>query len=97
MLFQGWLSLFKVVFVGVIAYLALIFLLRSYGKRTLAKMNAFDFVINIAIGSTLATIILSPKVVIIEGMIAFVLLFSLQICNILPFVEFQADQKAYKG
>ncbi|MFO8084724.1 MAG: DUF421 domain-containing protein [Desulfobacterales bacterium] len=78
MLFQGWLSLFKVVFVGVIAYLALIFLLRSYGKRTLAKMNAFDFVINIAIGSTLATIILSPKVVIIEGMIAFVLLFSLQ-------------------
>ncbi len=78
MLFEGWIPLFKVFFVGVIAYTALIFLLRSYGKRTLAKMNAFDFVINVAIGSILATIVLSPEVAFVEGMLAFVLLFSLQ-------------------
>lgn len=78
MIFHGWASLFKVLFVGIIAYTALIFLLRSYGKRTLARMNAFDFVINVAIGSTLATMILSPNVAFVEGLITFVLLFSLQ-------------------
>ncbi len=78
MIFHGWASLFKVLFVGIIAYTALIFLLRSYGKRTLARMNAFDFVINVAIGSTLATMILSHDVAFIEGLITFVLLFSLQ-------------------
>ncbi len=78
MFFEGWVSLFKVLFVGAIAYTALIFLLRGYGKRTLAKMNAFDFVINVAIGSILATVVLSPEVVFIEGMLAFIVLFSLQ-------------------
>jgi len=78
MIFHGWASLFKVLFVGIIAYAALIFLLRTYGKRTLARMNAFDFVINVAIGSTLATMILSHEVAFIEGLITFVLLFSLQ-------------------
>lgn len=78
MIFHGWASLIKVLFVGIIAYFGLIILLRSYGKRTLARMNAFDMVINVAIGSTLATIILSPEVAFIEGIITFVLLFSLQ-------------------
>jgi uncharacterized membrane protein YcaP (DUF421 family) len=32
--------------------------LRVSGKRTLAKLNAFDFVVTVALGSTLATILL---------------------------------------
>jgi uncharacterized membrane protein YcaP (DUF421 family) len=32
------------------------------GKRTLAKMNAFDLVVTVALGSTLATILLSRDV-----------------------------------
>jgi uncharacterized membrane protein YcaP (DUF421 family) len=36
--------------------------LRLSGKRTLAKLNAFDFVVTIAIGSTLATILLNTTV-----------------------------------
>jgi hypothetical protein len=34
-------------------------LLRVSGKRTLAKLNAFDFVVTVALGSTLATVLLS--------------------------------------
>ena len=49
--------------VGVLAYVALVFLLRISGKRTLSKMNAFDFVVTVALGSTLATILLSTAVV----------------------------------
>jgi uncharacterized membrane protein YcaP (DUF421 family) len=32
--------------------------LRIAGKRTLAKMNAFDMVVTVVLGSTLATILL---------------------------------------
>jgi uncharacterized membrane protein YcaP (DUF421 family) len=41
--------------------------LRVSGKRTLAKMNAFDLVVTVALGSTLATILLSADVSLAEG------------------------------
>ena len=68
----------RVVVVGVLAYIALIILLRMSGKRTLTKMNAFDLVITFALGSTLATILLSKDVTLIEGVTAFIVLISLQ-------------------
>ena len=61
-MFFGWLGLLRVLVVGSCAYLALIVLLRISGKRTLAKLNASDFVITVAIGSTLATVLLSSTV-----------------------------------
>ena len=55
--FDGWSVLFRTAVVGVLAYVCLIFFLRISGKRTLSKMNAFDFVVTVALGSTLATIL----------------------------------------
>lgn len=60
------------------AYVALIMLLRVSGKRTLSKMNAFDFVVTIALGSTLATILLSKDTSLAEGVLALALLIFLQ-------------------
>lgn len=51
-LFDGWTGLFRVVIVGTCAYVALLLILRVSGKRTLAKLSAFDFVVTIALGST---------------------------------------------
>lgn len=48
------------------------------GKRTLAKLNAFDFVVTIAIGSTLAPVLLSATVALAEGITALALLVVLQ-------------------
>lgn len=59
---------------GASAYLALITILRISGKRTLAKMNAFDLVVTIALGSTLATILLTKDVALAEGVVAFAVL-----------------------
>lgn len=42
--------------IGVLAYASLILLLRASGKRTLSKMNAFDFIVTVALGSTLASV-----------------------------------------
>src|SRR5690606_19709687 len=64
--------------VGVLAYVSLIFFLRATGKRTLSKMNAFDFVVTVALGSTLATILLSMDVSLAQGCLAMALLIGLQ-------------------
>lgn len=78
MFFNGWSGLLRIVLVGVLAYVALIILLRVSGKRTLSKMNAFDFVVTIALGSTLATVLLSKTTPLVDGVVALALLIFLQ-------------------
>lgn len=79
MFFDQWDGLVRVVVVGTLAYVALVILLRVTGKRTLSKMNAFDFVVTVALGSTLATVLLSSDVALAEGVTAFLLLILLQL------------------
>lgn len=78
MIFQDLRGLLRVLVVGVGAYVALIVILRVTGKRTLSKMNAFDFAVTVALGSTLATVLLSKDVALAEGITAFTLLVLLQ-------------------
>lgn len=78
MFFNGWTGIWRTFVVGILAYITLILLLRISGKRTLSKMNAFDFVVTVAIGSTLATILLSKTVALLEGILALALLIFLQ-------------------
>lgn len=79
MLFDSWDALLRILIVGTIAYCVLVAVLRTSGKRTLAKMNAFDLVVTVALGSTLATVLLSKDVALAEGALAFVLLALLQL------------------
>lgn len=78
MLFDGWTALLRVLVVGVCAYVALVLILRVSGKRTLSKMNAFDLVVTVSLGSALATVLLSKSVALAEGVLAFALLVLLQ-------------------
>jgi uncharacterized membrane protein YcaP (DUF421 family) len=78
MWFDSWSDALRVLAVGTAAYLTLVVVLRLSGKRTLAKLNAFDLVVTVALGSTLATILLSSDVSWTEGVIALVLLAALQ-------------------
>lgn len=78
MFFESWYGLLRVLVVGTIAYAALVLLLRVSGKRTLAKLNAFDLIVTVALGSTLATVLLSKSVALVEGLAAFALLAGLQ-------------------
>jgi uncharacterized membrane protein YcaP (DUF421 family) len=77
-LFNGWDSLVRTAVVGVLAYVSMVFLLRVSGRRTLSKMNAFDLIVTVALGSTLATVLLTKSVALAEGILAFVLLIGLQ-------------------
>lgn len=78
MLFSGWDSLLRIILTGVLAYVALIAFLRISGKRTLSKMNAFDLVVTVALGSTLATVLLAKDVALADGVVGFGVLILLQ-------------------
>lgn len=72
-------SIGRTVFVGVLAYAGLVVILRVSGKRTLSQLNAFDFIVTVALGSTLATILLSSDVSLANGLLALALLVALQL------------------
>jgi uncharacterized membrane protein YcaP (DUF421 family) len=77
--FDDWAVLVRTAMVGILAYAMLILFLRLSGKRTLSKMNAFDLVVTVALGSTLATILLNREVTLAEGLLALALLIGLQL------------------
>lgn len=78
MFFDGWLPLARIAVLGTLAYLSLVLLLRATGKRTLSKLNAFDLVVTVALGSTLATVLLSRDMPLSHGVTALALLIGLQ-------------------
>jgi uncharacterized membrane protein YcaP (DUF421 family) len=78
MWFDSWSDIARVLAVGTAAYATVVVVLRLTGKRTLSKLNAFDLIVSVALGSTLATILLSSDVSWAEGATALALLASLQ-------------------
>lgn len=70
MWFDSWGDLLRVLLVGAAAYARVVLVLRISGKRTVAKLNAFDLVVTVALGSTLATILLGADVSWSEGALA---------------------------
>ncbi|HEY0971660.1 MAG TPA: YetF domain-containing protein [Gemmatimonadales bacterium] len=77
-LFGGWAPIARTAIVGVLAYVVLIVLVRISGKRTLSKFSAYDFVITVALGSSLASILVSRDVALAQGVAAIVVLLALQ-------------------
>ena len=85
MWFDSWPQMGRILLVGVAAYALLVVVIRLSGKRTLSQLNAFDFIVTVALGSTLATILLSSDVSWAEGALALVVLAGLQF--VLAFVS----------
>lgn len=76
--FDGWEGAIRIMLIAPAAYLALVLFLRISGKRTLTKLNAFDLVVTVALGSVLATQILSRDTPLLDGVLAFTILIGLQ-------------------
>ena len=60
-------------------YIAIILLTRIIGKRSFSKMSSFDFAMTVAVGSIVATTILSSSVKLIEGLVGLTMIYVLQI------------------
>jgi uncharacterized membrane protein YcaP (DUF421 family) len=76
--FESWNSLGRIAGTGVVAYATLILFLRLSGKRSLSKLNAFDLVVTVALGSSLANVLLSKDTALADGVLALGLLLLLQ-------------------
>ena len=78
MFFQEWENIFRTIMVGLLAYVSVILFIRISGKRTLAKLNAFDLVVTVALGSTLSSVLLQKSISLAQGVAALGLLIALQ-------------------
>lgn len=76
--FSSWEPLGRILVVGTLMYVTLVVLLRLSGSRTLASMNAFDFIVTVAIGSAFGRALTAQGVALAEAVVAFALLIGLQ-------------------
>jgi len=77
LLFKDWESIWHVAVCALLAYFILFLFIRISGKRTLAKLTAFDFVVSVTLGSTLSSMMLG-KVTLAEGAAALLVIIALQ-------------------
>lgn len=104
--FESWQGMLQVGILTITAYLTLLLMLRLAGKRTLSKLNEFDFIVSVAIGSVLAAVILGQNDAWAEGILALLLLMGLQILlswlsvrssKVRNFISGQPTLLLYKG
>src|SRR5438270_7229354 len=77
--FDGWYNIERTVTLSIVGFVALIIMLRVSGKRTLSKLNVFDFVFVVACGSVFAASIIEKDVTLIEGIFALATLIGIQV------------------
>ena len=94
--FDSWDSVLRIFLIAVLSYLGLISLLRVAGSRTLSQLNAFDFIVTVALGSTLATVILNKDVPLVDGLLALALLIALQFAISKASTSFKTFRKLIK-
>ena len=68
----------RVIATATLTYAYLVALIRVTGKRSVAQMNSFDWVVNVAVGSLSATAILTPEDS-IEAWVAIGTIITLQV------------------
>lgn len=74
----GFEPIIRTIIVGTLAYASLVMIIKISGKRTLATMNALDFIITVAIGAAYGRVLTAKGVSLSEALTAFVLLACLQ-------------------
>lgn len=83
---------FRFLVVGTVAYIAFVLILKISGKRTLARMSAFDFVIAVAVGAIFGRTLTAKDLSISEAIAAFLLLAFLQFV----FASLEGKSKAFR-
>lgn len=76
--FDSWEALLRTAIISACAYPGMLLMVRLSGHRTLAQLNAFDLIVTVALGSTLASVITSKDVALSQGLLAFAALIAMQ-------------------
>ncbi|QDU59425.1 hypothetical protein Pan216_02530 [Planctomycetes bacterium Pan216] len=76
--FESWDSLYKIAVSALVGYLILIVYVRLAGKRSTSKMNNFDWMVTVAVGSVFASMAILKDVTVADGALAMALLLGFQ-------------------
>lgn len=81
---EKWFNISSTAIIGIlissiVVYIAVIVFTRVFGKRSFSKMSSFDFAMTVAVGSLIATTILSSSVSLLEGILGLFIVYLLQL------------------
>ncbi len=76
---SSWTSVIAICITTIGIYLAVIIFTRLAGKRSFSKMSSFDFAMTVAIGSIIATTVLSKSVSLTDGVVGLAMVYILQL------------------
>jgi uncharacterized membrane protein YcaP (DUF421 family) len=76
--FDNWYYVGRAITLSAIGFIALMTMLRVSGKRTLSKLNVFDFVFVVAVGSVFAATLVEKDVTLVEGLASLATLIVVQ-------------------
>lgn len=91
--FDGWDPLLRTILIAAFAYPGMLLMVRLSGHRSLAQLNAFDLIVTVALGSTLASVITTRDVALAQGLLAFAILILMQ----LGLSRFAARHRRFEG
>jgi uncharacterized membrane protein YcaP (DUF421 family) len=74
-----WTKVLAIIINAVGIYIAVILFTRIAGKRSFSKMSSFDFAMTVAIGSIIASTVLSNTVSVATGIVGLALVYGLQL------------------
>jgi uncharacterized membrane protein YcaP (DUF421 family) len=81
MWFSSWADIARVVVLTIVGWGWLTTLIRLFGKRTISKMNPGDFVVTVALGSMVSTLVLfSKQIPVANGIAALAAMVVVQFC-----------------
>lgn len=75
-----WVDLIDIAINAPIIYILVIVYVRLIGKRSTSKMNSFDWIVTVGMGSIVASTIILEGVTLLEGAFSILLLLLLQFC-----------------
>lgn len=77
--FDSWKDLLWIFLMSILIYPSLVAILRAFGKRTLTNVNMFDFIITVAYGNALSSIIITKSISYADGFMVLFMMTVLQV------------------
>lgn len=92
----SWAQLGEVALSALLAYVAIVVVTRVSGARTTAQLNAFDWIVNVMVGSLAASAILLEDVSLLSALVAITVIVALQFALSALSQTFAPFEKAVK-
>lgn len=96
-LFDGWGNIITIAVSAPLAYLAIIAFIRLAGKRSTSQMNNFDWIVTVAMGSLVGSLLVIEDVTVAEALFAIGLLMGLQFLFTLGAARFEWVERIIKS